>query len=94
MDDAAAHRHRAPASPGAAGRAVTVMPARQTWLSFSRRRCTWPAPGSQSKVVGKLHVAEPGDGEDALQLQPTARSGRPPRRGVHEGCRWLARPGG
>jgi len=29
-----------------------------------------PAPGSPVQIVGKLHVAEPGDGEDALHLQP------------------------
>jgi len=41
MDGAPAHRHRAPL-PRARPGAVTVMPARHTWLSSSRH--TRPAP--------------------------------------------------
>jgi hypothetical protein len=46
------------------------MPARHTWLSFSRRRYTRPAPGSQSRSPTNATSPNPGNGEDALQLQP------------------------
>jgi hypothetical protein len=47
-----------------------LMSARQSWPSAIRRRDTGPAPGSQSNSPASFHVAEPGDVEDALLLQP------------------------
>ena len=68
MDGAPAHRHRVGLS--GCGRAVTVKSARHTWLSVQPPQVHQAGARLPVQVVGMLHVAEPGDGEDALQFQP------------------------
>ena len=70
MDGAAAHRHRAPASPGATGAGGHRDAGAPHLAVVQPPQVRQAGARLPVQVAGKLHVAEHGDGEDALQLQP------------------------